>query len=109
VNEFVGGHWHTLESARSCPDQCLSPEVIANIEASEARADRGTINPDRCYREEPCPFLNRPAPRCDRPVGVCDELWRGGRYRTTMQHPRSRFAFREHVGTYHHHWWHTNI
>jgi hypothetical protein len=30
-------HWHTLESARSCPDQCLSPEVIANIERAMRR------------------------------------------------------------------------
>jgi hypothetical protein len=92
----LGDHWHSLESARECPDHCLSPEIIRNLEESERRGPT-----PQCSRS-PCPWLARPGPVCTVAPGVCKRLWLEGH---SWSHPRSRHAFFEHIGTFHHEWW----
>lgn len=95
------GHWHTLEAARSCPDQCLTPAEIKNIERAErrGRVDAGGFG---CYsRRESCELLRRPPERCSVEPGACRRVWEAGPSHTG---PLGWLRFLEHVARWHHSW-----
>lgn len=100
------GHWHTLESARSCPDQCLSPQVIASIEAAERRE---RVRANRCRHPDPCPILRQPALRCpvDATYGPdsCLRVWETGP--DVTGHGPGWLKFVDHVFRLHHAWTHS--